>query len=118
MSAFTVLKEYPALKILAGVEKPYFVPGDKIVIGLHEYMLGDVFTFALEMGECPLKSLEQAQKRGHEIYYAFPLAACITSHKRPQEIAFGVEFGQVIKYCGKKFRIDKARNDNVTLTEV
>jgi hypothetical protein len=118
MSQYTVVAEYPAYKILAGSEKKFYAPGDTFIIGLTQYELGDVLSYALSNGECPFDAKQQASDRGHEVYYAFSKGACLSSSPKKQEVIFGQEFGDVIKYAGKKFQLVKAPNNNVSLVEV
>lgn len=117
MSYYTVVAEYPAYKVLAGSEKSFYAPGETILIGLSQYKLGDVFSYALQNGECPLAAQQKAYLRGHEIYWASALGACLSSSPKEQEIVFAQEFGDVIKYAGKKFQLVKAPNNNVSLVE-
>jgi hypothetical protein len=118
MSDYTVVAEYPAYKVLAGTEKRFYAPGDTFIIGLTSYKLGDVLSYALSYGECPFAAQQKASIAGHEIYFAFSLGACITSSPKKQEVIFSQDFGDVIKYAGKKFQLVKAPNNNVSLVEV
>jgi hypothetical protein len=118
MSYYTVVAEYPAYKVLAGSEKRYYAPNETFRINLNLYQLSDVMSYALSKGECPFAAYQQASDRGHEIYFAFTLSACISSSPKKQEVTFAQEFGDVITYAGKKFQIMKAPNNNVRLVEV
>ena len=118
MSYYTVVAEYPAYKILAGSEKSFYAPGEKFMIGLSQYMLDDVMSYALTNGECPFAAQQKASSAGHEIYFALQLGASISSSPKKQEVTFAQEFGDVIKYAGKKFQLVKANNNNVKLVEV
>jgi len=118
MSYYTVVAEYPAYKILAGSEKEYYAPGETFIIGLTRYKLDDVMSYALSNGECPLAAQQKASSRGHEIYWAATMAACLRSSAQKQEVTFAQEFGDVITYAGKQFKLAKASNNNVTLVEV
>jgi hypothetical protein len=118
MSYYTVVAEYPAYKILAGSEKEYYAPGETFIIGLKQYKIFDVMSYALSNGKCPLAAQQKAYLAGHEIYWAAPMGACLSSSPKKQEITFAQEFGDVITYAGKKFKLEKAPNDNVNLVEV
>ena len=118
MSYYTVVAEYPAYKILAGSEKKFYAPGDTFIIGLTQYKLGDVLSYALSNGECPFDAKQQASDRGHEVYYAFSKGVCLSSSPTKQkEVTFAQEFGDVITYAGKKFQLVKAPNNNVKMVE-
>lgn len=118
MSYYTVVAEYPAFKILAGSEKQFYAPGETFMIGLMQYKLGDVFSYALKSGKCPMALQQKAYLAGDEIYWAAPMGACLSSSPKKQEVTFAQEFGDVIKYAGKQFKLVKAPNDNVSLVEV
>jgi hypothetical protein len=118
MSNYTVVAEYPAFKVLAGNEKDFYAPGETFMIGLTRYRLGDVFSYALENGKCPMRAKEDAEARCHEIYFAFTTGAVISAAKHKQEVTFAQNIGDVIKYAGKRFTIVAAPNNNVTLVEV
>jgi hypothetical protein len=117
MGTYTVVAEYPAYKVLAGKEKRYYVPNDTIIIGLNRYILSDVMTYALSHGDCPFAAHQQANDRGHAIYFAFSAGTCLSRSPKKQEIVFAQEFGDVITYAGKKFQLAKAPNNNVRLVE-
>ena len=117
MSSYTVVAEYPAYKVLAGSEKRFYAPGDTLRIGASSFQLGDVMNYALERGQCPFEAHQRACANKHQIYYAFSLAACLSSGKTKQEVVFAQEFGDVITYAGKKFQLAKAPNNNVRLVE-
>ena len=118
MSYYTVVAEYPAYKILAGSEKQFYVPGETFIIGLTQYKLGDVFSYALANGKCPIAAQQKASLAGHEIYFAYSLGACLSSSPQKQEVTFAQDFGDVISYAGKQFKLVKAPNNNVKLVEV
>jgi len=118
MSYYTVVAEYPAYKILAGSEKSFYAPGETFMIGLTQYKLGDVMSYALKNGESPFAAQQKAYFAGDEIYFAFAMAACLSSSPKKQETTFAQDFGDVITYAGKKFQLVKAPNNNVKLVEV
>jgi len=118
MSYYTVIAEYPAYKILAGSEKQYYAPGETFMIGLTQYKLGDVMSYALKNGKCPFAAQQKAYLAGHEIYFAFAMGACLSSSPKKQEVTFAQEFGDVITYAGKDFKLVEAPNNNVRLVEV
>lgn len=126
-----VIFECPAYKTLAQVERVNglhpFAPGDTmaIVTGNHRgedlrtiYTFGDVMSYALSYAECPLRAKRQAEQRGHKVYWANPNSVCISNRREAQKVHTEAEFGDVIVYAGKMFRIDRAPNNNVDLVEL
>ena len=118
MGHYTVVAEYPAYKVLAGTEKRFYAPGDVMRINGSTFELSDVMTSALGNGRCPFEAHQRACANRHEIYFAFSLGACLSNSATKQKIVFAQEFGDVISYAGKQFRIVKANNNNVNLVEV
>lgn len=115
MSSYTILAEYPAYKVLAGCEKDFYAPGDVVRINGSNFALGDVMSYALSNGQCPFEAQQRNSANGHQIYYAFSLASVLSSSPTKQKVVFAQEFGDVITYAGKKFKLLKAPNNNVNL---
>lgn len=124
MTTFRTVAEFPAYKL---VRKTHYVyrDGDKIAIPYqsqrygtmyHFFTMGSVAGYAVKNGEDVEEALKRARGFGHELHYAFSTGTMITAEARPQEVAAYVEYGEIIKAFGKFFRLDKANNDNVTLT--
>jgi hypothetical protein len=86
---------------------------------LHKHFtLGSVIGYAVECGDDPIANLERAKERGHDLHWANANAVTLTAHKRDKERVFVLNYGDVITFEGIRFRLDKANNDNVKLTEV
>lgn len=87
-------------------------------IQYHFFKLGSVIGSAVRNGDDPLAALERAKGFGHNLHFAFPLAVVI--HNGPKEKAnkIALNWGDVIGFHGKRFKLVKAPNDNVSLVEV
>lgn len=127
MAELKILAEYPAYKIVEAPEGYMFRDGDTFGIAYRSYRgdtlynffkLGSVAGYAVQYGEDVEKALADARERGHELHYAFGLGVSLTSHVRPQERHFGLSYGDEIKAFGRRFRLDRAPNNNVKLTEL
>jgi hypothetical protein len=82
---------------------------------------------ALEYGECPIKEYERCLKNqvqfpydGHKTHWASPQTVMIASTPvhRPTPVATGVEFGDVVEFEGRQFKLVRACNDNLDLIPV
>ncbi|WP_298983441.1 hypothetical protein [uncultured Roseibium sp.] len=84
----------------------------------HEFTVASVFGYAVKNNSCPIKAMERAKENGHAVYYIFPNAVVLTVHKEAKKVVPAFTWGDEIKFLGKKFRIEKAPNDNARLVEV
>lgn len=95
-----------------------YKPNEQLCVDGSYFTFGDVFSYALESGRCPLESLEQAQGFGHKIYWLNQNPIVVSAHGTDKkESAFSVLVGDKVKYAGKIFKIEKAPNDNLALVE-
>jgi len=124
--AYETVAEYPAYKL---VRKGYyqFRDGDEIAIPYQSarhgtlynfFQLGSVAGYAVKNGDDVEQAMDRARANGHDMYYAFGLAICLTATPQPQKTVAYVEYGEIIKAFGRFFRLDKAPNNNVSLVEV
>lgn len=118
MGTYTVVAEYPAYKVLAGTEKRFYAPGDVMRIDGNTFELSDVMSYALSHGECPFAAHQSASANRHQLYFAVPLSTSLSSSATKQKVVFAQNFGDVITYAGKKFKLVKANNNNVRMVEV
>ena len=95
-----------------------YKPNEQLCVDGSYFTFGDVFSYALRSGKCPLEALEQAQGFGHEIYWLNQNPIVLSAYKTEEkEYAFSVNVGDQVKYAGKIFTIEKAPNDNLALIE-
>ena len=95
-----------------------YKPNDKVCVNGSYYTFGDVFSFALSSGDCPLEALKRAEGFGHKIYWLNQNCVVLSRMVQDQEAAFLVSVGDEIKYAGKIFKVEKAPNNNLSLIEV
>lgn len=126
MGLYPVVAEYPAYKLIDKGDY-MFRDGDKIAIAYRSFQgdmlynffqLGSVAGYAVKNGEDVEQALERARGFGHKLHYAFGLAVVLHNGPYEQKVVALVEYGQVINAFGRKFRLEKAPNNNVELVEV
>lgn len=125
MTTLKTIFECPAYRVLE--RRDYMTDGETIAVPFtsishgmqyHMFKLGSVAGSAIESGDCPVEEIERSKGRGHELWYAFPTAVCLTSHKREQETHYIAEEGNVIRFHGRHFEIVKTGNQNIGLEEI
>jgi hypothetical protein len=84
----------------------------------HFFQLGSVVSYAMRYKQCPIAGLERAKANGHELHFAFALATIISDPPQAKRTVTGLNFGDVIEFEGRKFKLAPANNDNVRLVEV
>lgn len=109
--------DYPNLNKCGGIK---LKAGDKLynLSTRGKHMIGSVASSALKDGECPYEARDRAERLGHESYFIFGLATCLTAHKRAKEQYIGVEAGQHIFFEGKHFELINTNNQNLGLKEI
>ena len=122
MTQRTVKYECKAYKVFEAPD--YYTDKDVIAIAYEtrnhgtryrRYTLGSVARYAMDRDDCPVEAIEKAKKSGQELYYAFPKEGMLTSHERPQEIAFLQKHGDKIRFHGKTLEIVSTPNHNISL---
>jgi hypothetical protein len=122
MTRLTVKYECKAYKIYEAAYK--YKDKDVIAIAyesrnhgtLHRlYTLGSVARYAMDNCECPVSAIKIAKERGQALHWANLKSSMLTSHERPQQIAFMQEHGDEIKFHGKTFKIVSTPNNNISL---
>ena len=125
MTRLTVKYECKAYKVFEAPD--YYTDKDVIAIAYEtrnhgtryrRYTLGSVARYAMDHGLCPLTAIETAKLTGNELHYAFPKEGMLTSHERPQEIAFLQKHGDEIKFHGERFEIVPTANHNIRLNKL
>ena len=105
---------YEGKNILEG-----YKPNDELCVNGSYYTFCDVFSFALESGNCPLEGLKRAEGHGHKVYWLNQNCVALSSSKtKEKKPAFSVSVGDKIKYAGKIFKVEEEPNDNLALIEV
>ena len=82
------------------------------------YKISSVFGYARDNDECPEAMLKLFEKNNDEKYHIFGLGACITSSKSPKKTYISVTEGDIVRFEGKMFRIEKTWNHNLKLVQV
>ena len=119
MALRKVVEENAKYKVFEGKKiTEGYKPEEKLCVNNWYYTFGDVFTYALENGECPIEAFEDAKKLGYAIYWLNPdpvaLGMAVGEDKKR---AFLVNVGEKVKYAGKIFTVETAPNDNLVLVE-
>lgn len=125
--------DYPAYDIVrietitgpfsADLQEPHYVleDGDELALDSgsvkhgHHYQIGSVVSSALERGDDPLEAVERATNNGHKLHFIFGLGSSITSQKRDKKTYIEVSYGDIVRFEGRYFTIDKAPNQNLRL---
>lgn len=125
-----VIADFPALRVL---EMPEFrrqriTHGQEFAImfprisgkGEIPYMFkfGSVFGYAVEHSDDPMQAYQRAVHRDHKLYWAIKQAVVIHNGPKEKRDVMCLAFGDEITFEGRKFRLVKAPNDNVSLVPV
>lgn len=122
-----VVAEFPAYRIVAADLSREFQYGEQFAVPYESgrygtmyrmYTLGSVAGYAADYNEDPTAAVERARARGEELYWANQNSTMLTAWDRPQEVLPMVQYGEVIRFAGKQFRVQPAPNQNVRLMEV
>tara|TARA_R110000751_G_scaffold276509_1_gene377386 strand:- start:223 stop:606 length:384 start_codon:yes stop_codon:yes gene_type:complete len=93
-----------------------YKPKDQLCVDGSYYTFGDVFSSALNYGDCPLEALKRAEGFNHDIYWLSQNPITLSaSRAEDKERAFSVSVGDKVKYAGKIFTVKKAPNNNLVL---
>lgn len=96
-----------------------YCPNDQLYIDGWYFTFGDVFSYALRHGECPLEFLAKAEKLETPIYWLSKNPTVLGAARNEEvEVAFEAKVGDTVKYLGKTFTVEKANNDNLELVNV
>jgi hypothetical protein len=118
--AYAIYKmpEFRQAKMIDGME--FAMPFESARYGTlyHFFQIGSVIGYAVKNGDDPIAAFEQAKERGHDLHYVFGLGVSITNQRREKGEKFALNWGDIIGFYGKRFRLDKAPNNNVALIEV
>lgn len=130
-----IVAEYPGLKVVAkpvavtySNQKAYreYKAGDVIAVAEQtarhgtlwsQFTFGSVVSYCLKNGDCPIEGLDRARKFGHDLHWLNANAVVIAANKS-QDVAFAAEIGEVVRFEGCNFRIERAPNHNLKLVEV
>lgn len=82
------------------------------------YRLGSVEAYAAKYGEDAEAAVADAKARGHELYWANGCSVVLHNGPKTKKAVWSAEYGDVIRFAGKRFRVDRAPNYNVKLVEV
>ena len=95
-----------------------YKPNEQLCVDGSYYTFGDVFSYALESGRCPLEALERAKGFGHNVYWLSQNPIVLSARGvEEKEYAFSVNVGDQVKYAGKIFTVKKSANNNLVLID-
>jgi hypothetical protein len=118
MALRKVVEENAKYKVFEGKKiTEGYKPEEKLCVNNWYYTFGDVFTYALGYGKCPLEAFEDAKKLGYAIYWLIPDPLTLGALAEDKKHAFLVNVGEKVKYAGKIFTVEAAPNDNLVLVE-
>lgn len=124
-----LIAEYPAFKLYEMPEwkRNRIKHGDVFAIMFpsrnhgplpHFFTFGSVFGSAVQNGDDPLEAYCRANDRGHEIRWVNANAVVLSNSPKAQVTRYVMAFGDEISFEGTRYRLDKAPNDNVKLTQI
>ncbi len=121
-----VLYTFPAYTITQPDEAREYVAGDVIAIPFTTqrhgtlfrfYTFGSVEDYAAKYNEDTAAAVERAKTNGHELFWLSQNATIISDLRQPHETHPGHLHGDVVRFKGRRFRLDRAPNDNLRLVE-
>lgn len=129
MTAYPVIIEYPAYKILDKGVDHKFRHGDKIMVPFksmrggelwHSFTLFALDGYAVENGDDvdEVRARHTAMHPNEPIYSAYANAVVLHSGPHTQAVVAGVRMFTNILFAGKRFQIQPANNQNIKLVEV
>ncbi len=106
---------------------PVFKAGDVIAINFpsrshgmlrHMFRFGSVVSYAAQYNECAIDAIDRARRLGHDLHWLNAQSVSITSHEQERRTYIHAEFGDIVFFEGRHFRLDRASNQNVKMVEV
>jgi len=82
------------------------------------FVAGSVYEGHNDTWETAEEAKQRAIDNGHELYYAFGDCVVITDSPTIKRIIPAYNFGDVVTFHGKRFKLEPTANHNVKLTEV
>lgn len=80
-----------------------------------EFTVGSIFGYAVKNNSCPMEALERAAEHGHSVYFIYANATIIDNMHHDKKVVPAFNWGDEVKFLGKRFTIEKAPNDNAIL---
>lgn len=120
--AYDVLEMPTRFDAATGQHQPTLRDGD--LIGLkgrgywNEYTIGSAIGSALKYGDDPMVAVERAKANHHDLHFIYANSTCISSSPQARRTLFAVTIGQVVRFHGLMFKIDRAPNNNLKLVRV
>lgn len=105
-------------KMIDGME--FVMPFESARYGTqyHSFKIGSVVGYAIKNGDDPMAAVEHAEANGHDLEYVFGLGTSISNQRHEKGEKFALAWGDEIGFHGKRFRLEKAPNQNVRLVPV
>lgn len=125
--AFSIHKPAGKTALFGDVRLPVFAAGETVGLPFksarygvlyHWFKFGSVASYSLQYHECPIKSYELAQLRGHKLHWLTTLPTSLTSDRRAKEERIAMKFGDRVIFEGRVFEIQVAPNQNAELREI
>lgn len=128
-----VVQSWPAADLVVrtgGFGRPMLIKDGELLATLwkhrdgnwypQRYYAGSVVSYAMRNRDCPIKAIEHAKSRGHDLHWISQSSTMITAEARPRERLIKIEIGMLVEFEGRVFRIEKHRysSGNLILVEV
>mgnify|MGYP000689959173 CR=1 FL=1 len=84
----------------------------------HGFIPGSVVSSCIEHRICPVRGIDRARERGRDLHWINAEPVEVTAKIRPHEYVEGLNFGDLVRFEGRVFRLDPAPNSNVALADV
>tara|TARA_B100000780_G_scaffold279019_1_gene254996 strand:+ start:2367 stop:2717 length:351 start_codon:yes stop_codon:yes gene_type:complete len=102
-----------------------FLANEAILVEGRKYEFNSIVSYAMEKNECPIDALawvEHAKVKwphaGHVSHWLSPSLVCLSLVPSEQKVVRGVvDFGELVQFEGRFFRIEKANNDNIDMVD-
>jgi hypothetical protein len=102
--------------IVATAEQQFALKTDRErTCWMRHYSISSVVSYAMKNGDCPIESVERAQRLGHELHWLNGIGAMLTAHQRAKETYIAIERGALIQFEGRIFEVIAQPNDNLGL---
>jgi hypothetical protein len=78
----------------------------------HEFKVSSVAGYAIENNDDPIAAHEKAVKSGHATHFLIGCGVTISNRDEGKRHYYGHQFGDVVYFAGKRFRIEPDHNQN------
>lgn len=78
---------------------------------------GSAASYAIANDECPVAGYARAKNKGHKTHWLNTNATVLSANPGPKTTHKEIIVGQIVVFEGRYFKVERAPNDNWTLTE-